>query len=234
MTYDEFRDMATNQPVDERPSVFALYVFRFGYGAEPEYPEFNVDESVIYFSTCDEAKRRMLELVSDERAYCFQIWQLPLGVETERFDYSWLWLFDKSGKMIDHSYASAILADGSGYFNAPFRGRPEEAIRFKPGDIIEYLTGNGQVKIGIVLYTPTTIDELWQRMTKNRDESDISPDTMFMDYSDDIYIVIDEDYQQWGNDHNVDSTSALPLSLPLPDDKRERLIAKYEWAMQGN
>lgn len=231
MTYSEYKQLASNPPADERPSVYMLKVYRYFHYGEPEYPEFRVDETQLYFLTYTEAENCMRGLVGSERIYCFQILQLPLGVECQEEDYSRLWLFDKNGCMIDRSYASSIGRNG---LYPIFRGRPKDKIRFKPGDIIEFLCGKGTVRIGVVLYQPQDYETLWSRITKHRPESEIKPETQYLDYSDDIYLVIDEDYKCWGYDMNVECTSILPLSLPLPDDMRQRLIAKYEWAAQGN
>lgn len=228
MTYNEFIDMANKPAADTRPSVFALHIYKFSEGLEPEYPEFDIDESVIYSPSYGDAQCRMLELVNAENIYCFQIRQLPLAVAIERDDYSKLWLFDKSGNMIDHSFVSSILTDGNNGFYAPFLGRPQETIRFKPGDIIEYLTNQGTIRIGVILRRPISSDALWRGMRMDYSEDSITPETSFIDFSDDIYLVIDKDSKSIRDDYNVPSTSALPLSLPFPSDLKEQLVANYE------
>lgn len=228
MTYNEFIDMAKNPAADIRPSVFALHVYKFSEGMEPEYPEFDIDESVIYSLSYSDAQCRMQGLANVENVYCFQIRQLPLGVAIEHYDYSKLWLFDKSGNMIDHSFVSSILADGNSGFYAPSLGRPQETIRFKPGDIIEFLTNQDTVRIGIIICRPISSEALWRCMRMDYSEDSITPETPFIDFSDDIYFVIDKDSKSIRDDYNVPSTSALPLSRPLPSDLKERLVANYE------
>lgn len=232
MTYEEFEQVAMNPPEDKRPSMFVLHVFRLPNDDESEYPEFDVREKEIYFSSFEAATERMLDLVGLERICCFQIRQIPLGIEAECGDYSRLWLYSKDGVLLDRAYASSIFADSSMRYE-PFHGRTESNTRFRPGDIIEYLAGDGKVRIGVVLYTPCSVKRLWEQMMKHHSEADINPDDQYMDFSDDNYIVIDEDYECWGCDYNVQSYDILPLSMPLPDDMRNRLVAKYEWATEG-
>lgn len=233
MTYEEFEQMAMNPLEDKRPSVFVLHVFRLTNSEEPEYPEFDIREKEIYFSSFETAKERMRELVGSERIYCFQIKQIPLGVETECGDYSRLWLYSRDGALLDRSYASSIFADSSMRYE-PFWGRTESNTRFRPGDFIEYLAGDGKVRIGVVLYTPCSVKRLWGQIMKHHNEADISPNDQYMDFSDDNYIVIDEDYECWGDDYNVQSYDILPLSMPLPEDMRKRLTSKYKWATEGD
>lgn len=232
MTYEEFERLATNPPEDKRPSVYVLHVFKAALNTEAEYPEFVVDDCLWYFQSFDEAFNQMQLLTQTDRLHCFQIKQIPIGVEVKCNEYSRLWLYNRQGILIDRSYASSIYGDEYTRY-APFRGRPENAIRFKPGDIVEYLNGDGRVYIGVVLYTPCTVRRLWERMIKHHNEEEITPDDLYMDFSDDNYIVIDEDYECWGCDYNIQSYDVLPLSMPLPEDMRKRLMAKYEWATEG-
>ncbi|MCM1139187.1 MAG: hypothetical protein NC453_11515 [Muribaculum sp.] len=233
MTYREFEQLAMNPPEDKRPSVFVLHVYRYAKGCEPaEYPEFDVDCKLYYFVSLEQAIDKMQEFVGSERLYCFQIKQIPLGIRTESGDYSRLWLYNRDGFLLDRSYASSIFA-GSDERYEPFRGRTESNTRFRPGDIIEYLAGDCKVRIGVVLYTPCSVKRLWEQMTKHHTEAEINPNDQYMDFSDDNYIVIDEDYECWGCDYNVQSYDVLPLSMPLPEDMQKRLMAKYEWATEG-
>lgn len=78
--------------------------------------------------------------------------------------------------------------------------------------------------------------EEFERMALNTDV-DNRPSVFRLhvyDYSDDCYIIIDENYTQWNEDYNVLSVNVLPLSTPIPEDTRQRLIAKYHWAAEGN
>lgn len=234
MTYEEFIELAMDPPDDIRPSVFVLHIFRIAQNSEMEYPEFYIEENRLYFTTLDQAKEHLIGMVGSERIYCFQIRQIPLGIETKVGDYSCLWLYGADGVLLDRSYASSIFDDGNGSVFPPFRGRSDNAIRFNKGDIVEYLSGNGSVKLGVVLYQPCRDKDIWNRLIKRHKETDITQDTVCMDYSDDIYIVIDEEYECWGYDQNVPATSILTLSKDIPEDMRERLMAKYEWAKQGN
>lgn len=158
---------------------------------------------------------------------------MPLGVELESDSYSKLWIYDRSGRLLDRSLTSSVYTPGKYPFGfAPFYSRPEDEIRFKPGDIIEYLNGDHEVKIGIVLYVPPSSTDIWKRVIDYQKAKVTDRLLIFADYSDDIYLVIDEDYQCWCYDINVPPTSILPLSIPLTPDTRDKLTAKYQWAAQ--
>ncbi|MCM1142355.1 MAG: hypothetical protein NC453_27610 [Muribaculum sp.] len=234
MTYEEFEYMATHPQEDAGPSIFRLSVFSLPPTVEPEYPSFAVDETVVYFNTREEAVSRMRELAGGEQIYCFQIARLPLGQEMDLDSYSNLWLYNKEGELLDRSFVSSVYKEGQGLGYAPFLGRPKAYTRFKEGDIIEYLSGHYEVKVGIILYQHITFEDIWQRTSKYWEAGGKDPLPMFADYSDDIYLVIDEDYKCWGYDINVQSTSILPLSVPISDELREKLEAKYRWAAEGN
>ncbi|MCM1474956.1 MAG: hypothetical protein NC036_01760 [Muribaculaceae bacterium] len=226
--------MATHPQEDTGSSIFRLSVFCLPPTVEPEYPSFGVDETVVYFNSREEAVSRMTELAGSEQIYCFQIARLPLGQEMNPDSYSNLWLYNEEGELLDRSFVSSIYHEGQGLGYAPFFGRPKAYTRFKKGDIIEYLSGHYEVKVGIILYQHITFEDIWERTHKYWEAGGKEPLPMFADYSDDIYLVIDEDYKCWGYDINVQSTSILPLSVPISDELREKLEAKYRWAAEGN
>lgn len=236
MTREEYIKLAENPPVDERPSLFVLHVYKYAINTEHEYPMFRVNESRYRYLTKSDAEEMMKTLCGEERLYCFQITQLPMGVETRTCfgaEHSRLWLYDRNGELLDWMWSSSLKIDDWTEL-AAYRGRTENTIRFKPGDIIEFLTGNGCVRFGVVLYSTPSAGGRWDSITEKHSPDEITPFNWKMDFSDDRYLVIDEDYKCWGCDMNVAPTDILPLSLPLPDDMRQRLIAKYEWAAQGN
>ncbi|MCM1319629.1 MAG: hypothetical protein NC217_04540 [Muribaculaceae bacterium] len=234
MTYEEFEYIATHPREDDGPSIFRLRVFRLLINCELEYPSFTVDENDLYFTTHEEALERMKTLAGGERIYCFQLARLPLGQEMDPESYANLWLYDNRGNLLDRSFASSIYKPGHGLGFDPFYGRPDAYMRFKEGEIVEYISGHCEVKVGIILYRQMDFKERWQRVQKYFEYHGDVPMPEYADYSDDIYLVIDEDYECWGCDRNVQSTSILPLSAPLSDEDREKLLAKYRWAAAGN
>lgn len=240
MKESEYKSLALSPPTDNRPSVFELKVITILYDSDGNhnhsYP-FQIDSCNCYFFlTYDDAISKMQSLSHTPNVYCFQLRQLPIGVEIGNSfveEYSQMWLFSGNGELLDHTLASSLECDKDTPLY-PFRGRPEQLMRFQQGEIVEFMYSDTEVRLGIVLYTPATDDDVWNYLRKFHAEDEITEYSRGRDFSDDIYIVIDENYKCWGYDKNVLPTYMLSPSFPIPEELRRRLIEKYEWARQGN
>ena len=110
-------------------------------------------------------------------------------------------LYDPDGKLLDKTFCSYLDRDFNTEFGR-FRGRPQEAIRFKDGDIVEVLCGD-EVTLAVASGSSPTIERCWglrERISQDRhwqrkDGKTLTDDEIdeayFFDCSDDQITVID-------------------------------------------
>lgn len=130
------------------------------------YPEYKVCKAQSFLMpTFEDAKRLILsEEISkgDYRPiYCIHIYELPFGKDVISDLCKREWVFDCKGNLLEQSVCSSLTED----LDKPeghFRGRPKEAIIFKPGDIVEvHDKENGVVRLGVVVSLHNDIDSCW-------------------------------------------------------------------------
>lgn len=97
-----------------------------------------------------------------------------------------------------------------------FNGRPKEKIRFKRGDIVEYVNGD-ELLLCIVSATPPTPDEIedWQEL----------------DASDDSYLLYDlpDDPNDNFSHHHGDPYDLFKPRKEVPEELKARLMARLEY-----
>lgn len=186
-----------------KKNIFVLNVVRL---ETRRYPLRKVDNSILgYFSTLENAEKAMQDNVSQEKAekaedeidkaeaeakgeewdswcnydctVCYIIKEIRLNQIYAPWNEISIRTYSKEGAPLDESFP----ADENDLLDAkPFYGRPEEKIRFKGGDIVEYLFGN-RLKLMIVSSLPIT-PERYEKMKNNCDGK------IRLDYTDDCYL----------------------------------------------
>lgn len=162
-------------------SVFDIVVIRDTTRNRPHYPSYKVTERKIATATTVESAER---LIRDHVIICslyyymmpsihsFRVEERPLDSLTKGcFSVR---IYDKEGVKIDETLCSSIIEDKQSY-----PGRTPEQIRFKPGDIVEFLYKD-EINLGFVVSCPPTVELAMRVKTKGFD----------MDDTDDAYTIL--------------------------------------------
>lgn len=243
MTFEEFESLALNPPHREEETIFE--VIEYDISPLPErirchYPRFDVFNIRIGFAhSLEKAEALMQNAIKraseyENEIYCFHIKEYPfeenlhsigvdLGISCR--------LYDGNGKLLDHTYCSDLDRDFHTKYGH-FRGRPQEAIRFKAGEIVEVLCGD-EVILAITSASSPTIEWCWDlrdrisqgRPWQRKDGKPLTDEEIeaiyFLDCSDDQITVLD------GTDGSHEHVSPLYLMHPrYPVSKR--LTAKLK------
>ncbi len=182
MTFEEFESMALNPPRREEETIFE--VIEYNICPLPErkrshYPRYGVYNSRIGFAhSLNEAETMMQNAIKraleyEEEIYCFHIKEYPLG---ENLNCSFVdlgiscRLYDSNGAQLDRTYCSYLDRDfGTEY--GRFRGRPENSMRIKPGEIVEILNED-EVILAVAVGSNISIERCWDQLDYMRDCSD--------------------------------------------------------------
>ncbi len=182
MTFEEFESMALNPPRREEETIFE--VIEYGICPLPDkkrcrYPRFDVYNSRIGFAhTLQDAEALMHNAIErasefDEDIYCFHIKEYPLGENLRSIGPDLgisCRLYDGNGLLLDRTYCSYLDRDfGTEY--GRFRGRPENSMRIKPGDIVEILNED-EVILAVATGSSVSIERCWDQLDYMRDCSD--------------------------------------------------------------
>lgn len=231
MTFEEFRKLAENPPRLKEETIFE--VIEYDVSPLPErkrshYPRFYVTNMRVGFGrSLQEAESLMAYAVdkavcNQTEIYCFHIKEYPvaesLSLISTDFGLSCR-LYDHTGMLLDMTYCSYLDRDLHTKYGH-FRGRPQESMRIKPGDIVEVLCGE-EVMVAIATGSSPSIEWCWnlrERISKNRhwqrkDGKPLSDEEIdkayFFDCSDDQITVVDG--PEFGSHDHVS-----PLFLLLP------------------
>lgn len=206
MTYEEFKQKAANPPHRDVPSIFQVRMITFGEPAEGRrqlYPKYMVSDYASGFATTlteaeDMVRRDVAWWKAQEYrigVYCYFITEKPMGMMAYDGETLSERVYDAEGNLINRTFCSSSFC----YYtdndklaemqqDEIFRGRPEEAIGFRRGDIVEVLSGN-EVNLAIVVGTPLTTEFVWQKNQSTQDKHGL--DEIAYDESDDSYTVIE-------------------------------------------
>ncbi len=210
------------------------------------YPNYTVSTYFRYYCrSVDEAETLMRKDIDDNRrnskndirmnVFCFYIKEYPYGMLVyDELDCCMSWrMYTSVGMLIDHS-----ICGGGGGMTDPFcrfRGRSNEQIRFRCGDIVEYKWGD-EIILGIVVAVPPTIDEAFKierrivtgfRMlghvkiqSKLTDEEIL--DMKGLDISDDCYTL----KTMWNSESNIhaNSMNVFAPHFPVPENIKRRIL----------
>ncbi len=122
-----------------------------------------------------------------------------------------------------------------------YYGRTPQQLRFKKGDIVQYLNGD-KLSLGVVIEPAPTISRCWRiwqntvKRMKSKYWSDCEPtieDILSMydlDISDDSYIIIDGPGYEYHS--HIPSVSLLAPTFPVPEQIKQKLKGCYEFTMK--
>ena len=165
MTFDEFKNKALNNETCGTPGVYRVRLYN--YYSESEYPIIELEEGFeFYFPTFEEANQNICSYSYGKNSlpYCGFISFHKYGENAQSGYYTKLWLFDPDGKPIDESLSPGTIE----CHYVPFRGRPQNLIRFKIGDIVEVLDIDSQSSsLAIIARQPLTIEQAWDINLRN-------------------------------------------------------------------
>ena len=169
------------------------------------------------YTTLEKAEKAMMRVVknwdTDEDNYCFIITERKLNPKPDKEDVVGVRTYLPDGSWYEENM---VGQDGV------FRGRPNERIRFKIGDIAEVLYGD-VVELAIIGNTPPSL-EFAEQMRKRRLGNGVT-DEFFMDKFDDSYTIYDT--HPGGHTH-VESQFVFPTRKPVS----EKLVQKLKEQME--
>lgn len=250
MTYEEFKQLALNPPRREGATIFEVSMIEIGELPEHRrnyYPKFPVSSTRIGFgstlSGAEELVRKAVSHITQENEaaenrydtyrrdiYCFHIKEHPLDVfdEVWCYNYGISWrLYDSEGKLMDHTWCSSMHRDFDTDYGR-FRGRSEDSIRFKAGDIVEvYDQYHKCVRLAVATQSPVSIDWCWAYRGRCLsglfgDNKPAESDEWFygLDFGDDQAAVIDGPGYEY-HEH-IPTLCIMPLRFHLSDKLRKR------------
>lgn len=241
MTYEDFKLLALNPPRRDEETVFEVTMLEIAPLPDHRrnhYPKFPVTVRRIGFSLSLSGSEKLIRTAvsaamkqgAEEDIYCFHVKEYPV----DEFDpmgccnYGVAWrLYDSMGQLIDHSWCSSLERDFDTDFGR-FRGRPDESIRFKAGDIVEVYDAREEcVKLAVATQSPINIDWCWDYRGRCRKELDpTTPDDSGLgwyyglDFGDDQAAVIDGPGYEYHQ--HVQTLDIMPLRFPLSAKLRKR------------
>jgi hypothetical protein len=169
------------------------------------------------YTTLEKAEKAMQRVVKswdmESDTFCYIITERKLNPKPNEEDVVGVRTY-----LPDGSWYEENMADRDGVF----RGRPDERIRFKIGDIAEVLYGD-VVELAIIGNTPPSL-EFAEQMRKRRLGNGVT-DEFFMDKFDDSYTIYDT--HPGGHTH-VESQFVFPTRKPVS----EKLVQKLKEQME--
>lgn len=241
MTYEDFKRLALNPPRCDEDTVFEVTMREIAPLPDRRrnhYPKFQVADRRIGFSlSLSGAEELIRTAVSDavkqgeeDDIYCFHVKEYPVDAFDPMgcYNYGVAWrLYDNTGKLMDHTWCSSMERDFDAEFGK-FRGRPDDSIRFKAGDIVEvYDARENCIKLAVATQSPVNIDWCWKYRGRCREElSPGTPDDMELgwyyglDSSDDQAAVIDGPGYEYHQ--HIQTLDIMPLRFPLSAKLRKR------------
>lgn len=253
MTYEDFKQSALNPPHRDENTIFEVTMLRIGDLPEHRrnyYPNFSVRSVRIGFSPSLYGAEVLINTaVSDaikhdeqDDIYCFHVKEYPVDTRDtmgcNNYGVSWR-LYDSAGKLMDHTWCSSMERDFDTELGK-FRGRPDDSIRFKSGDIVEiYDERNNCVRLAVATQSPVNIDWCWKYRGRCLEELDPgTPDNhelgwyYGLDFSDDQAAVIDGPGYEY-HEH-IPTLNIMPLRFPLSTKLRKRYEGYWKSCQEQN
>ncbi len=245
LTKEEFLALALNPPVKERETLFVLTqmcIEPLEGGKRQHYPKYGLYAGLIsYHRSAADAEKEMRRQAEEHKldpernpdVFCYYLREFPYSQATYRYGNVSCRTYDKEGNLLVASRCSDLREDEPEYRR--FFGRPKELVRFKKGDIIEYIY-RGKAALGVIALTPLTPQQAWEQrcrslelMSKRTPSEEITEEhAMWMcpDYSEDCYVVIDGPSHAWHS--HVHVTDVFAPHFPIPPYMRRRYEKYYE------
>ena len=252
MTYEEFKQKATNPTHRDIPSIFQVRMITMGGPAEGKkqlYPKYTTNDYASGFATTlAEAEAMVRKDVAWWKAqeyrpgvFCYLITEKPMNMMAYDGEILSERAYDAEGKLINRTFCSSAFCYYSDYNNYTpreiqpdeiFRGRTEEEIRFHKGDIVEVLSGN-EVSLAIVVGSPLSTRWVWEKTQNTQDKRGL--DELIYDESDDSYTVIDGPGFEYHEHVNSMRVFAPHFHIPIRIERRFKgYLGKAEYYQKAH
>ena len=252
MTYEEFKQKATNPTHRDIPSIFQVRMITMGGPAEGKkqlYPKYTTNDYASGFATTlAEAEAMVRKDVAWWKAqeyrpgvFCYFITEKPMNMMAYDGEILSERAYDAEGKLINRTFCSSAFCYYSDYNNYTpreiqpdeiFRGRTEEEIRFHKGDIVEVLSGN-EVSLAIVVGSPLSTRWVWEKTQNTQDKRGL--DELIYDESDDSYTVIDGPGFEYHEHVNSMRVFAPHFHIPIRIERRFKgYLGKAEYYQKAH
>ncbi|WP_300502480.1 hypothetical protein [uncultured Duncaniella sp.] len=207
---------------------------RWSRGREPRFRT-ELGRISYYFSK-DEAEKAIkanatLKSEESKSVYRYFLREVPAGEALYDGEYKREWVYDATGKLLDHTLCSTCHCDihTEHYI---FGGREPEQIRFSAGDIVEWYDGYGSVWLGVVVGTPYTVGrcrEMYETLRRSPRFAGLSDDkiTFPLDFSDDSYLIVNTENYMESHVH-VSSHYVSAPTFPVPQNLLKRLASCFK------
>ncbi len=233
MTFDQFKTLALNPPVKEMDRIFVLErvtVDELDGMKRQHYPSYEVRRYVRGFGrSVEEAEAVMRGIIEasteeSEDVFCYYIKGYPLGQGiVSEYHLDSCRMYDAKGVLVDWRNCSDTDFEDrdEDYEYTRFRGRPQERMRFKKGDIVEFMWCN-EVCLGFVVELPPSVERAWQIEQRCLERGWRGAS---LDWSDDSYIVLTT--SDYASHHHIDCMDIFEPHFPIPPYMRRRLEERY-------
>ena len=181
LTLEDFSRLANREPSFDGKWLYRVTQVILENEPKNPYPKFELDWKVELIYLNFEEALEFIKSGNYKNVYCSWITQFPIGRET--YQHGAKWLFDHHGNLVDYTISHSFKDD----INYYFFGCPDRKHRFKPGDIVEVISGD-EVRLAVVDHTMLTIEECY-RVYKDMRKEGLKG--YLLDFSDESETVID-------------------------------------------
>lgn len=239
MKFEEFKKLALKPEYPENECIYRVDVLSVKDPLKEIFEEnhFKVDISPRFLYLDKEAAEMKVKQIGisnsyNTRIYAIYMYELPINKDVSSNQFQRVWSYDRFGSLVSRSYATEVI-DDIDHPSAKYRGRDKEAIRFKPGDIVEvYDREHGVITRGIVAKTPLSIEECWGKLKQVKKECvaeglppESASDNYWVSAIDDGYLVLLTTHLP--SSLTPRSWDVFPITFPVPHILREKLNEEY-------
>lgn len=229
MTFDEFKALALNPPRYQGRTICKLDVYGFPDEWIDGSGHYNLLRSYSsYYVSCGDALNDMPRVYDSVcktglNIYCSFIYEIPTGIDMRFQKCTRVVAYDSECNLIDQTLCAFPCGINDEEYET-FRGRDQNMIRFKPGDMVEVMTlfaeSEPSIDTAIITKTPRTIEESWNLFEVLEE--------LFVDgmESDEYSYLIGE---HWKNGYNSSAPSYLIFKprVPISEQRKTELIEHY-------
>lgn len=240
MTKEEFYYLAGNKPEITLPTVYKLIIYSFDKDVKHYHKNCKTEEWYLTLSTVqnlysskESAENALISYINSSEDGWGQIHhaliqRILLDEKVNEGGTTQWWLYDSTGTEIDHSLCSDIVTDEMTVYDVFFGRKPNE-IRFKPGDIVEYMDVDNQLHLTVLNDTPPTIEMMWQHYEDSVNKQEPNSvgkfnEPYFVGAMKDMYYFI----QSNGFDPDAPVYCFFKPTLSVPEKAKKELTARYK------
>ncbi len=244
MTFEEYKRLAQNPPKKEQETIFVLScteVEELPERCRQHYPEYELRHAynMAYCHTLEEAEAIMRQDATqrdkqnDFEVFCYEIKERAVNQKLRECTTVSYRIYDGEGCFLDKVMCACGCMTHEDSIYGVYRGRTQEQMRFRPGDIVEFVTHGDKVALGFVVGQPLTIEECWKIEQRSREryqelgiDEDKLPYYCGLDDSEDCYIVLET--SSYISHHHVHITRIFAPHYPIPPYLRKKFERAYQ------